>query len=434
MGTEISLDVCGLSVDHSKNSRGSDHGALFQPGDRRRITSDQIDYAYFDERGEAPGAMEDAFGRPLGTMTPRLELLGFTLATAQREYEQVAKAWYENSMAAGEAPAPQQPMSFDEFRAFVVEHAIADMDDTYRESADEREVRGRFDSDPRIARLPNTSWDRYEGYSERSHFGGLINFLHPYSVLRLLAENKRNCTSDVVWQYGPLVEAGWAAGTDFVPGARRAQTFMIATEGSSDAHILRHAFMLLHPDCADFFRFIDVSDRHPFPGTGNLVKFAEGLAKIDVQNQMVFVLDNDAEGFDAYRRIEAMTLPSNMRAMVLPELSEFREFRTKGPDGLHTADVNRRGAAIECYLDLRHADCPPPMVVWTLYKAESDLYQGALERKEIYARAFMRQSAQSVGNGAYDTSKLQRVLESLMATCTAIASASEPQSERARDD
>ena len=34
--------------------------------------------------------------------------------------------------------------------------------------------------------------------------------------------------------------------------------------------------------------FIDANERHPFSGTGSLVKFAEGLAKIDVQNQKSF--------------------------------------------------------------------------------------------------------------------------------------------------
>ena len=77
-----------------------------------------------------------------------------------------------------------------------------------------------------------------------------------------------------------------------MPAARRTQTFLVATEGGCDAHILKHAFASLRSEVADFFRLIDVSRRHPFQRTGNLLKFAEGLAKIDVQNQLVFVFDN----------------------------------------------------------------------------------------------------------------------------------------------
>ena len=38
------------------------------------------------------------------------------------------------------------------------------------------------------------------------------------------------------------------------------------------------------------------------------MKFAEGLAKIDVQNQVIFVFDNDAEGLDAHQRLFTLTL------------------------------------------------------------------------------------------------------------------------------
>ncbi len=90
----------------------------------------------------------------------------------------------------------------------------------------------------------------------------------------------------------------------FQPGVPRKARLLVATEGTSDARILKHALDLLQPDVADFFRFIDVDESHPFWGTGNLVRFAEGLVRIDVLNPVIFVLDNDAEGVDAYRRLQ----------------------------------------------------------------------------------------------------------------------------------
>jgi hypothetical protein len=79
--------------------------------------------------------------------------------------------------------------------------------------------------------------------------------MQPYSVIRLLAEGKANACSPIVWQYGPLVEAGWVTEAEFFPNARQTDTFLIATEGSSDVHVLRHALSLLRPGIADFFRF-----------------------------------------------------------------------------------------------------------------------------------------------------------------------------------
>jgi len=39
VGTEITLEVGGLTLDWCKNSRGLDHGMLFQAKDRKRIHS-----------------------------------------------------------------------------------------------------------------------------------------------------------------------------------------------------------------------------------------------------------------------------------------------------------------------------------------------------------------------------------------------------------
>lgn len=325
MGTEITLEVGGLTVDWSKNSFGVDHGMLFQEQDRKCVHSDQIDYDYYKEENEDPGLMEMAFCRSLREIVPRLELLGFTLDMVEREYEDCANVWLEDweAMKEEEEEETLNVMSFKEFISFATEHPIHSLDDTFissRDSESELQVHGRFGKEAVTKRLPQSALYDSSAYSERSYFASLIGFLHPYSVLRILAENVENLDANVIWQYGPLVESGWANESEFVSCAGCNQTFMVATEGSSDTHILKHAIALIRPEIEDFFRFIDVSERHPFSGTGNLVKFAEGLIKIDVQNQIVFLFDNDAEGYDAYQRLLSFNLLSNMRAMRLPDL------------------------------------------------------------------------------------------------------------------
>ncbi len=426
MGTEINLEVCGLTIDWSKNSRGIDHGILFQAKDRKRIHSDQVNYDYFRERNEDPGLMEMAFCKPLKEVIPRIELLGFTLDQVQREYESCAENWREECQAMaddGEESGPDL-MTFAEFCAFATTHPLASLDDTFISTSDalsEAQIRGRFADMTVTRRLPCFSELEAIAYSERSYFGGLMGFLRPYSLLRLLAQNASNLDADVVWQYGPLVEAGWASEEEFAHGARRNHTFLVATEGSSDAHILKHALSLLRPEISDFFRFIDVSERHPFPGTGNLLKFAEGLVKIDVQNQIVFVFDNDCEGSEAYQKLLCWKLPPNMKAMILPTLEQFRAFPARGPDGVNNADINGCAAAIECYLDLDLDGFPPAKVVWTNYKKDLDLYHGALEHKESYAKAFLKQTVETVSAGAYCVEKLRVVLDALIAECCAAA-------------
>ena len=391
---------------------------LFQAKDRKRIHSDQIDYDYFAENHEDPSLMEMAFCKFLKEVVPRIELLGFTLDQVEREYKRCAESWREDCEAMAhelEEPVPDV-MTFTEFCAFASEHSLQSLDHTFH-SGDEVKIEGRFDDMTVTRRLPYFLQSEMMAYSERTYFASLIGFLHPYSILRLLALNITNLDADVVWQYGPLVVNGWANESEFVHGPRRNQTFLLATEGSSDVHIIKHALSLLRPEIADFFRFIDVSERHPFSGTGNLVKFAEGLVKIDVHNQVVFVLDNDVEGFEAYQRISGMHLPSNMRAMMLPSLEQFRVFLTRGPEGVTKADINGRAAAIECYLDLEFDGFEPAKVVWTNYKKDHDLYHGALEYKESYTKSFLKQTAETISEGTYCVDKLQLVLNALIAEC-----------------
>ncbi|TWE23663.1 hypothetical protein FHX69_4954 [Prauserella muralis] len=417
--------MAGVSVTYSKNHRGTDHGSIFQEQDRKAIKSDQINYDWYEENDEDPTPSEAAFTRPLKYVVPRLELLGFNLEHVRREYDAVAQNWLEERkyLQIGDEELVPDLMNFVEFVAFAAAYPLDSLDDTfvpYADDAGKARIQARF-KEVQVERIPADRPSGIQVHSEQNFFGSLVNILHPYSVLRLLAEIEANKDAPVVWQYGPLVQAGWATEREFMPDARRTETFLIATEGSSDVHILTHALALLRPGIADFFRFIDVSKRHPFSGTGSLVKFAEGLAKIDVHNQVLFVFDNDAEGLDAHQRLSNLTLPVNMRGIMLPELEVFRSFPAQGPEGLHHSDINRRAAAIECYLDLDVGGYLPAKVRWTNHKESLDTYHGALEFKEVYSKEFLKQTAETLTEGMYDVRKIEVVLDSLVAACVAIA-------------
>lgn len=421
VGTIITLTVEGLDVTWSKNRRGPDHGALFQATDRSVLADEEV------EEGEDAEGFEAAhmgFQRKLRDVVPRLELLGYTLDRARNEYDAWVEEWREDreTMWDDEDKAVE-PMSFDEFFSFVCRYPVGSLDNHYDEKTGDEERKGRFNEEAALLKRIPRGWDHDDGYySERSFFGTFVNILDPYCVLRILAGNEANLNSEVIWQYGWLVEAGWATVDEFRPLARRRQTFLIATEGTSDGHILEQAFKLLRPGIADFFRFIDVTERHPFSGTGNLVKFAEGLVKIDVQNQTVLLFDNDAEGVEARGKLSGYNLPSNMRSMLLPDLDAFRSFPASGPNGDHLADINGRAAAIECYLDHRLHHYPSPKIVWTSYKREAGIYQGALEHKDSYTKAFLKLKHQDLGS--YDTTNIEKVLDAIVTQCTAIASLS----------
>lgn len=420
MGTEIYLTVGGATVDWSRNRRGRDHGVLFQPNDRKLLRDETDEEPTTEDADEVP---EWQYRRPLRTAVRRLDLLGHTPASVKAEYEQVLDEWL--SYQENDPEGPPQRLEFEEFVAFISRHPLPELDNTFVpgiDEASENKIRCRFANDPALGCIP-TNEGSGDGFSEADYFGSLVRILHPYSVMRALAMVPANLDVEVAWDYGLLVGSGWCEEEKFAPFARRSQTFLIATEGTTYISILKRALDLLMPEVADFFRFIDVTDRHPFSGTGSLVNFAEGLASIDVHNQVVFLFDNDAEGWFSYEKVRRMRLPKNMRTLVLPDLPEFRQFRCIGPHGDVQGDINRRAAGIECYLDLRLKSRPPAKVRWKNFREAQGVYQGSLEHKETYMRSFLRAKPEVIASGAYDVSKLRVVLNTLFLECSSIAAA-----------
>ncbi|MHC2357810.1 hypothetical protein ACVMB3_007333 [Sinorhizobium meliloti] len=426
MGTSIELTVSGVSLAYAKNNMGHDFGYLFQSQDLARRPCDGIDYDYYAAHPEEEGELAESelsFVRPLSRVVPRLQILGHSLATAKSEYEALAAESASISEMDGERA---ENLTFEEFCALANQFPLTSLAQGYVEyETDDRDIvsQGRFaDHAERFARVPWTeNSDSY--WSEASYLSAKVCILSAASMLLIFAQDPRNAEAEVMWQFGNIVSAGYVERKAFVAGADRGQTILVATEGASDARILRRALELLRPDVADFFRFIDGDERHNFWGTGNLVRFAEGLVRIDIQNQVLFLLDNDAEGIDAYRKLKESKMPANLRSMVLPDVEELRSFPALGPEGLSNSDINGRAAAIECYLDLNLPDYPPAQVIWSNFKRDIGLWHGALEHKESYDRHFMKQDTTTLTSGKYDLSKLNQVLEALVAEASLLSAA-----------
>ncbi len=156
---------------------------------------------------------------------------------------------------------------------------------------------------------------------------------------------------------------------------------------------------------------------YPFSGTGNLYRFTQGLVSIGVLNNTIIVYDNDAEGIAKLEKTKALSLPFNLRVMQLPPLEEFSEFKTEGPTGISSEDINGRAAAIECYLDLNRKKLPEPIIRWTSYNHEAGVYQGELDKKTAYMKDFLSLR----NNENYDAEKLEKVLDAIMKECVSIA-------------
>jgi len=426
MGTEISLSVDGVDVCWSKNHMGIDHGSLFQHDDRKRSKSDQVNYDCYEFEDDADLIkMEMGFSKLLKDVVPRLELMGVTLEQVSKEYELVAEESNETRKQLAESEETTFCMPFEHFLKLAKRIDIGSLDNSYDDGSVDKEPAEygtKFIDEETLKTIP--SYDPYDAmvYSEQSLVSHILDCLNPYSALRLLAENKNNLLQEVKWQYGPLVENGWANVSMFQPCARRKQKFLIVTEGHTDVEIIDLAIKILRPEIYDFFSFIDMTEGHPFGGTGNLQKFAKGLAQMDVHNQTLFLYDNDTEGLSAYRNTNKLNLPNNMRVSMLPELDEFSSFETIGPSGKSKIDINGKAVAIECYLDLYRSGLPEePVIRWSGYKGDVKQYQGALIGKDKYKDNFLGYSSRQLLEGDYDLSKLKKVVDAIFQECVAIA-------------
>lgn len=425
MGTEVSLEINGNTLDWSRNGIGIHHGPLFQECDR--IQHPAID----GEDTDSFSLDRMALVRPLRNMVLRLEMLGVRLCSIRRSYELAAIEWSERQEAIAEYERSEEsqqalkPVSFDEFLDFIRAHPMCDLDETQDwgiEPGVRERNKGRFRGSDFIRRIPNNGYNEPDPASEQGYFVEVINILGPHATLRLLAECPANLDLKVEWAYGQLVGSGWVAAEDVYTGAQRKQRTLVATEGSSDVRILKRALEILRPDVFDFFDFVDIKNRHPFNGTSKMTDFARGLVNIDLQNQIVFLFDNDAEGIAAATQVRQLKLPANMRVMVLPEHEQFKNFPVLVPGGVGYLDINRRAAAIECYLDLRLENRPSALIEWAVdVTHETHGGQGSLRNKNEYAKAFCKTSVEAIRSGAYETGKLERLLDALIVECSLVA-------------
>ena len=399
----IHLALGRLELDWGKNNGFNDHSPLFQESDVADVpyyyAGDELAEPASDgSRWQIITEHKEGLSKPLPQVMERLHLLGYSKAYARKEFEYLLRM--HEFVGSG--------VSYDMLERALTSIDLKNMSADYGEGGEDfgkffrREIAPKLD----LAKLVGHGYQDFD-------LGYAMENLTPYSVLHLVANNPTAMSLSVNWQFNDLAENGWAKRSDFVCPLAPVNKFLIVTEGSSDAHIIRHAFKLLRPHISDFFDYVDMQEGYPFTGTGNVFRFVQGLISISVQNNVIVLYDNDAEGTASFQRTQELNVPENMRILRLPNLPAFSKFSTQGPNGHAMADINGRAAAIECYLDLG----PSPSVRWTSYSPKIDAYQGELVGKEQYTREFLKQRERLSG---YNYEGIEAVLDMIVATCASM--------------
>jgi hypothetical protein len=398
MGSMIYLSVGRLEIDWGKNFAFRDHSPLFQRSDLA-----QVPYYYLNEDNPRKDTNEYnliteykiGLSKPFWQVLERVNLLGHTSTYARREFEY-------NSLL---NPFNKARFNFEHLATALAAVDVQSMSADYGEG----EEFGKFFRRHLFGRL-NLVKIVDDPHYVQFCVGEAMENLSPYTILQLLAQNPSARNLPVTWQFADIEHGGWAYRDQFLKTPDQANRFLIVTEGSSDAAIIKHALKLLKPHLSDFFDFVDMNEGYPFSGTGNLYNFTRGLISIAVQNNVIIIYDNDAEGVSSFNRTARLNIPSNMRVLKLPDLPEFTNFETVGPSGHHQADINGRAAAIECYLDVRSS----PVIRWNNYNREVCAYHGEIIGKAEIASRFYRVADI---REEYDFSKIAVVLDMIIHEC-----------------
>ena len=387
MGSMIHLAVGRLEVDWGKNHGFTDHSALYQSNDVCKVP-----YYYADEIIE----YKEGLSKPLSLVVDRIELLGYTLAYCEREY------LFHSEL-----------ISFDADRfSFQQLHQALSTVDVHTISSDYSNRGVNFGEFFRREIYPRLNIPHVVDDAKDLEFRicYAMENISAYTIIKLLASNPNASLLPVQWSFNDLEVGGWAKRGDFIRPVDRTNRFLIVTEGSSDAAIIRHALSILKPHIVDFFDFVDMEEGYPFSGTGNLVNFVKGLISISIQNNVIIIFDNDTEGVASYNKCKNLNVPENMQILKLPDHPDFNEFQTTGPNGVHLANINGQGAAIECYLDLDQE----ALLRWNNYNAHINCYQGELLKKDDYKRSFLSQREKT---NSYNYEKIEAVLNLIIQNC-----------------
>jgi len=393
-----------MQIDWGKNGGYTDHSVLFQNSDLAEVPSyyageETKDDVNFPDGFKTIVEYQPGLSKPLWQVADRLRLLGYTIKYCEAEFK-----YFEDFHAFSDEDE-KQIASFEQLR-----NALETMD-TSMLSLDTSE-HDMYNKAFKIELYKKMGLNHYVDNPEMlENVGNEDDFISSYSLLQLLSGNDFAKNLPVIWDFADHESAGWGKRENYVKQPDQSDRFLLVTEGSSDSLILKHGLSLLKPHIADLFDFVDMQEGYPFSGTGNLVNFVKGLISIKVQNNVLVLFDNDAEGVASYNKCKAMNVPHNMKILKLPDMPDFERFRTIGPTGEHIANINGCGAAIECYLDLK-ADS---IVRWNNYNHVLKTYHGELIEKDKYKKEFLSQRT-LLDN--YDYSKLLGVIDMMVYNCS----------------
>lgn len=237
--------------------------------------------------------------------------------------------------------------------------------------------------------------------------------IDPLIKLSILARNPKNLNLKVTWRSIDSFNFKLLSKDD-VQKSKNFEKILIATEGRTDAYILRKSLDLLFPEIADIFYFLDYSqtDDMNISGCKELAKFCKSISQLK-HGKVIALFDNDGDGVEAYNEAKkVVSSDPNLLITKLPILDSMKNIVEKDPwdNSEKKVDINGKAVAIESFLDLSLLK-KTIKIDW-----EKDKHrQGKLKYKKKYQQIFKTfAESRRLKKGKYDTSKLEYLINYLI--------------------
>ena len=237
--------------------------------------------------------------------------------------------------------------------------------------------------------------------------------IDPLIKLSILARNTKNLNLKVTWRSIDSFNFKLLSKDD-VQKSKNFEKILIATEGRTDAYILRKSLDLLFPEIADIFYFLDYSqtDDMNISGCKELAKFCKSISQLK-HGKVIALFDNDGDGVEAYNEAKkVVSSDHNLLITKLPILDSMKNIVEKDPwdNSKKEVDINGKAVAIESFLDLSLLK-KTIKIDWERGKHR----QGKLKYKKKYQQIFKTfAESRRLKKGKYDTSKLEYLINYLI--------------------
>jgi len=165
----------------------------------------------------------------------------------------------------------------------------------------------------------------------------------------------------------------------------------LLTEGITDSRILSTSLSGFYPEARDLYSFVDFEGFRVEGGASPLARLLRGFAGAGLTDRFIAIFDNDAAGHEALISLKRIALPSNIRAIALPNLEFARDYPTIGPTGKLNADINGAAVSIESFLgrDALSRDGELRPVRWSQWNSKAERYQGEIEGKPEVSERYL---------------------------------------------